>query len=164
MADPAIRPARPADVPAVREVAAAAWHEAHAPIVGAERVEAVLEDWYDPEGLHEAVAADAPFLVAEREGDVVGFAAGRRDEDDPGCFHLGRIYVHPDRWGEGVGTALLDAVVAAARERDADRLRLGVMADNDRARGFYEDRGFERVGDRRDERLGVRAVLYERPI
>lgn len=164
MVEPTIRPARANDAPAIREIAAAAWREVHAPIVGAERVEAVLDDWYAPEGLREAAAGDAPFVVAEIDGTIAGFAQGHRDGDDSALFHLVRIYVRPDRWGEGVGTALLGRVAEAARERGADRMRLGVMAENDRARRFYEARGFERVGDRRDDRLDVTAVVYERAL
>jgi GNAT superfamily N-acetyltransferase len=160
--EPTIRPARATDVSAIREVAAAAWRAAHAPIVGPERVESVLEDWYDPEGLCETAVGDVPLFVAEADGGIVGFAQGHRDGDDPALFHLVRIYVRPDRWSEGVGTALLERVVEAARERGADRMRLGVMAPNDRARGFYESRGFEHVDDRRDDRLGVTAAVYER--
>jgi RimJ/RimL family protein N-acetyltransferase len=48
--------------------------------------------------------------------------------------------------GCGVGTALIDAVVARARELGCKRLQLLTTNDNLNAIGFYQKRGFELVG------------------
>lgn len=155
----AVRPAEPDDVPGIRRVARASWYAAHEPIVGSAAVESFLADYYDAETLREQVADDETvFRVAAADG-IVGLAtAGPRDE--PGVFGLGRIYVAPDRWGEGSGTRLLEGVVETVRERGGERLRLIVMAGNERAVSFYEARGFERVGDHYDDRLDVEGYVY----
>jgi len=53
------------------------------------------------------------------------------------------------REGIGIGTALIDAVVAEARNRSCRRVFLSTTNDNLRALGFYQRRGFELVCIRR---------------
>jgi GNAT superfamily N-acetyltransferase len=71
------------------------------------------------------------FLVAREGPACAGMAAAKplRAEDGAGavipggCF-LGYLFVVPDRWGQGIGAALLDAVVAEARRRQCWRVQL----------------------------------------
>lgn len=62
---------------------------------------------------------------------------------------LNELYVAPDRRGTGVADALLDAVVAQARDQNPplDRMVLDVDGNNDRARAFYQRHGFESWGE-----------------
>jgi predicted nuclease with RNAse H fold len=60
------------------------------------------------------------------------------------------LAVDPDRQGEGIGAALLDAAIALARDRGARRLVLRVLSGNAVARRLYEGRGFRLEGARRD--------------
>ena len=74
-----------------------------------------------------------------------------------GPDELYALYVHPDRWGDGTGQALLDEAhrLLAATCEEA---RLTVLADNPRARRFYERAGWAPDGERKAEvRWGVRA-------
>ena len=48
--------------------------------------------------------------------------------------------------GRGVGTALMDGVLAAMRERGIPMLYLTVVTDNERAWAMYSRRGFKRYG------------------
>lgn len=48
------------------------------------------------------------------------------------------LYVHPDYQGRGIGPDLLEVALADGLEK-----RLWTFQQNDRARKFYEDRGFE---------------------
>jgi ribosomal-protein-alanine N-acetyltransferase len=59
------------------------------------------------------------------------------------------IAVRKAYWGQGIGSALLDALLAAARERGCAEVFLEVRADNPRAHGLYLRRGFEELGVRR---------------
>jgi ribosomal protein S18 acetylase RimI-like enzyme len=154
-----IRPAKSADLPAVQAVAREAWYAAHEPIIGEETVEQFLAEYYDRASLEGRLDPETVFLVAVDE-TVVGFAVAG-STDDPATFVLGRIYVSPDRWGEGIGKRLLQEIESRASERGGERVRLGVMAENDRAVAFYEAAGYERVGERDDERIGTTAYEYE---
>ena len=90
-------------------------------------------------------------LVAERDGVVVGSAgwkrfAGRR-------LHAAAIGmgIHDDHVGQGIGTALLSAIIDAADLWYAiRRLELTVYADNDAAIRLYRRHGFETEGTLRD--------------
>ncbi len=157
-----IRPARSTDLPAVQRVARAAWYAAHEPIIGEESVEEFLAEYYSRAALEERLDGETVFPVAV-EDRVVGFAVAG-PTDDPTTYVLGRIYVEPDRWGEGIGQQLLQDVQRRARERGGERMRLGVMAENDRAVCFYEAAGYERVGERVDERIGTTTYEYERSL
>jgi ribosomal-protein-alanine N-acetyltransferase len=59
------------------------------------------------------------------------------------------IAVRAAFWGRGIGSALLGALLAAARERGCTEVFLEVRADNPRAHGLYLRRGFEEIGVRR---------------
>jgi ribosomal-protein-alanine N-acetyltransferase len=78
-----------------------------------------------------AVAGYAGLITAGGEGDVVTIA------------------VHPQRWGLGIGSALLTELIEEARRRGCRRLFLEVRADNPRARKLYERFGFVEVGVRK---------------
>ena len=70
--------------------------------------------------------------------------------------YLEELYVVPDRRGEGLGRALMDAVIALARERGCDRLDLGTGEGDAAARSLYESLGFSN-----DEGDGTRMLFYE---
>jgi ribosomal protein S18 acetylase RimI-like enzyme len=57
------------------------------------------------------------------------------------CY-LAELYVVPSSRGRGLGRALLEASMAAARERGADRIELGTSEDDIVARALYESLGF----------------------
>jgi ribosomal-protein-alanine N-acetyltransferase len=59
------------------------------------------------------------------------------------------IAVRQAHWGRGIGSALLDALVTAARDRGCAEVFLEVRADNSRAHGLYRRRGFADIGIRR---------------
>lgn len=158
--DVAVRRGTAADVDAVRRVAERSWTAAYDDILSPETIDRALAEWYDPDAVREWADRDEwPFFVAAVDGTVVGYVAGRldvadgsEDEGGPATASLGAIYVDPDRWGEGVGGALLDRFEAACRAADRDAVRLRVLAANERALSFYRHNGYA-VVDERDEEL-----------
>ncbi|MFC7097280.1 GNAT family N-acetyltransferase [Halobaculum marinum] len=163
-----------AEFRAALEVNRAAWRDAYADILPADRLDAMtvpsgaaLQTRYE-----RAKGEDRAFLVAvdRAPGAVVGFADvvwgdGRKAFCEAGDADLRAIYVHPDRQGSGVGTALLDALVARVPDQ-FDRLALETFEANDAARGFYEARGFERVGSSAFEAWdgSYPTAVYARPL
>lgn len=99
--------------------------------------------------------ADSPndcFIVCEVEGRIAGnchltfntFAKTRHS-----CTVA--IALRKEYWGNGIGTAMFEAMERAAREREGVRqIDLEVIDDNTRARGLYEKMGFRVVGSRPD--------------
>jgi GNAT superfamily N-acetyltransferase len=80
-------------------------------------------------------------VIAERAARPVGFAGV-----SPGW--LKSLFVVPDEWGRGAGNALHDEAVRLLRAKEADA-RLWVLEANERARGFYERRGWVFDDERR---------------
>jgi GNAT superfamily N-acetyltransferase len=105
-------------------------------------------------------------FVAEREGDVVGFASVGPSRDVHGLGELYAIYVDPDAWSTGAGRALMErAETQLASEYEA--ATLWVLEANPRARAFYERAGWAPDGARKaEERWGVRApeVRYRKEL
>ena len=60
----------------------------------------------------------------------------------PGTLLMDGIFVAEEARGLGVGSALLDAVKARARQDGMDAVRLAVIDSNPRARALYERHGF----------------------
>jgi putative acetyltransferase len=81
--------------------------------------------------------ADAPdaFWIARDASQIIGYLALYDD-----C--LDDLYVHPDRQGLGVGSALLET----AKSLSPNRLLLSTFEPNIRAQAFYVARGFREVG------------------
>ena len=71
---------------------------------------------------------------------------------------LDELYVVPGRRGEGIGRALMEAVIALAHERGAARMELVTGENDTAARGLYESFGFanETEGPER-----ARSLFYE---
>lgn len=156
MTDVAVRPATIEDVPEIERVARDAWHDTYDDILGSDAVDTKLDEWYDPGALRESITdRRGVFFVAGE--DPVGFAQATPGDD---VWHLGRIYVDPDRRGEGIGTALLDRVETALDERGVTRYELAVLSENEIGIGFYESRGFERFDERTVELAGVETTEY----
>ncbi|MED5547125.1 GNAT family N-acetyltransferase [Novosphingobium decolorationis] len=78
------------------------------------------------------------FLVAESAETVAGYALG--GIDDAGEGWLLSLGVSPAFQGQGIGTRLLGAVLAALD--DAPVIRLTVLPGNDHAVALYEKNGF----------------------
>jgi ribosomal protein S18 acetylase RimI-like enzyme len=90
-------------------------------------------------------ASILPGFVAEDGGRPVGLATYRVDGDD--CE---LVSIHVAREGRGAGTALLEAVVEAARVAGCSRVWLITTNDNLRAIRFYQRRGWDLVALDRD--------------
>jgi GNAT superfamily N-acetyltransferase len=80
-------------------------------------------------------------LIAERSGSPVGFATV-----SPGW--LRNLFVRPAEWGRGAGAALHDEAVGVLRRGGGSIARLWVLEANERARRFYEARGWRDDGGR----------------
>ena len=190
--DANVRPATTSDVADVRRVARESWHATYDDLLGPEAVESVVDDWYDLYALRQSVERDeGVFLVAERETgggadesgtdedetdvsdadagtgetapEIVGFGQALvPDEAEDGAAELPRLYVHPECWGEGVGSSLAEEIETWAAEQGAERLRLVVLADNEVGNAFYESRDYRTVASRESELDGETVTDYVR--
>ena len=72
----------------------------------------------------------------------VAFLALLERDTENERFLMDGIFVADAAQGQGVGTALLDAICAEAKARGFAEVRLDVIDTNPRARALYERRGF----------------------
>jgi GNAT superfamily N-acetyltransferase len=69
-------------------------------------------------------------------------------QEDPATVELVSMYVRPRARGRGVGDALVETVIAWARDKSAADVHLWVTETNARARALYERCGFTLTGER----------------
>ena len=96
------------------------------------------------EGINQA--ENRLMLVCEADGAVVGMCGlnlngqikfrHRADLD----ISLLKAY-----WGQGIGTAMFEALIEVAREKGVRQLELDYIEGNARGRGLYEKMGFQEV-------------------
>ena len=99
--------------------------------------------------LQRCVAYDGRVFVAAVGGALIGFVCvlARIPETAPDEYNhphaaIGELFVDPEHRAGGVGRSLLARAEAHARLRGADRLRVQVLAANERARALYSGFGF----------------------
>jgi ribosomal protein S18 acetylase RimI-like enzyme len=85
---------------------------------------------------------DLPTFIAADDVEDLGIVRGEPDHDDPTAYWLMSMWVAPSARGRGVGDALVQTLVAFARERRATRLVLDVADHNTHAIALYERHGF----------------------
>ena len=150
-----VRPARREDAAAIADVHVLTWQTAYEHVFGAERLAGIGDGrrmlW------EQRLANPQPsshVFVSEEDERVTGFAAIGDSRDEPGKGELFAIYVLPEAWGSGAGSALMATALEALRGYPS--ATLWVLEDNPRARRFYEREGWILDGGRRDEEfLGV---------
>lgn len=78
---------------------------------------------------------------------ILLLAALEKDTDNE-RFVMDGIFVAEEARGKGVGTALLNATAAEAKQRGYRQVRLDVADSNPRARALYLHEGFKEIGTR----------------
>lgn len=145
---PTVRSALSSDLDAMRAAKHAAGLAAWAHILPPH----VLDGLGFPDRWTEAVASDDPrtgVLVAELDGEVVGFAVIRPSGDDDAALSTGELdgfYTAPSSWGKGAGMALLAAATRALRAAGFAEATLWTADDNHRPRRIYEAAGWRTDG------------------
>jgi L-amino acid N-acyltransferase YncA len=140
---PAVRPALPADIPAITRI------YAHAVVHGTASFE------FDPPDEAEMARRQRsllqggyPYLVAEDAGAVTGYAYAGPYRSRPAYRWTveDSVYVAPDAQGRGVGRALLDRLIA---ESAGFRQMVAVIGDSPRQEpsvALHRAAGFRLVG------------------
>ena len=111
----------------------------------------------------EQQSASRYYLVADEGGRIAGYAGllGAGWQGD-----VLTLAVATNRWGNGIGSALLEALLAEAARRGYREVFLEVRTDNARAQELYRRHGFTRVGIRRGyyQPSGADALVMRRSL
>ncbi len=131
MTAPHVRPAAPVDAPRVAAIWEQGWHEVHPG-----EVPDILLTVRTSESFAERAAGRiGDTLVAEVDGEVVGFVMTEGDEVD-------QVYVAPSGRGTGAAAALLAAAERRVSDAGHASAWLAVVGGNSRARAFYQRQGW----------------------
>jgi ribosomal protein S18 acetylase RimI-like enzyme len=151
--------AEPSDADAIESVAEAAWEADYPDVLHRENVAEAAAEWYETSSMADSLSdpRTVAYVACLESEAVVGFVhayddSGRdrpdaRDVDEETADgYVFRAYVHPDYRERGIGTDLLEAAVTGLHDRDCDRIRANVLAQNEPGQSFYAAHGFEREG------------------
>jgi ribosomal protein S18 acetylase RimI-like enzyme len=143
-----VRRATVADTPGMGRVHVRAWRTAYRGHMPDDFLDGLRAE--DRAAYWEAALArdDWPgvVLVAEHDGEVVGFAALGPSPNPEGAGELFAINVDPAHWGSGAGRALLEAAQDELARLGFAETVLWVLPANARARRFYERAGWASDG------------------
>jgi len=160
-----IRSATLNDIPAITEIYNEAILYTRNTFDTIPKTEADREEWYQPH------MPTFPILVAADENEVVGFASVSRWSDRPayGRTVIASEYIRQDYRGQGIGKALLNALLEAAYAAGYHSVMGNVYAGNEVSRRMVESLGFrtvgllKEVGYKFDEWLDVYLVQHMKP-
>ena len=129
---PGLRPYLPVDAPICAAIAEASIAE----LTGDDYTESQQEAWIasfpDEDELAQRLSKQLTLIATLGESSV-GFASLE------GADHIDMLYVHPEAVGQGVASALIDALEKLATARGATKLTADV---SDTAQPFFAHRGF----------------------
>jgi ribosomal protein S18 acetylase RimI-like enzyme len=136
-----VRDAVPDDAAAVAAIGKVAVPDTYRDLCHPSVIRSIVEQSYSLPALRDCInecreADDAHFLVAERDGQVVGFLHYDSNGDEP---ELHRIYVEPELKRSGIGSAMIHGL--HQRLAPGATYILMVVADNQQAVAFYQRHG-----------------------
>lgn len=145
----AVRPARPDDARAICDIYNQGIEDRLATLETRLRTSEEQRAWL------ESRDARHPVMVAERDGELVGWGSLNVFNPREAYDHVAdfSIYVARTARGTGVGRSLLDALSAVARELGFHKMVLAAFEWNTKGIKLYERAGFRRVGVYREQGL-----------
>lgn len=150
-----IRNASESDIPAIARLHVEGWKGAYGGIVNQAYLDALSVDQRIANWTDWMASGESTVFIADWDGTPAGFVTiGRTKTPPPGSSpirpsHSGEIYalyLTPEHWRQGIGTALLKHAARELKDRKHGAICLWVLDANTRARGFYEKMGGQKLG------------------
>jgi GNAT superfamily N-acetyltransferase len=136
-----------ADLPLIREIAYKTWPETYGHILSAAQVDFMLDLFYSEEILLKNMTEKGHhFLLANENGNCLGFASYEHQYTGINITRLHKIYLLREAQGKGAGIQLLNAVERAARQNHSMAISLNVNRFN-KAKEFYLKAGYIIMGE-----------------
>ena len=137
-----IRTANPTDISTIGQLAEESWWPAYSSFISAEQISYMLNEMYSPEALAQQFSQGITFLLVDRNGLAVGFAAFSETNTLEQVFKLHKLYLLPSEQGKGTGKLLIEEVGSQAKKLGGLILELNVNRGN-KAVEFYKKQGFD---------------------
>ena len=165
-----VRQAITMDAQAIAEIHVASWQSAYAGIMPTSFLTALSTDMRARSWREALESGRISVALAYTAGQLAGWAAyGKcRDADkDASWGEIEAIYLHPSRYGQGIGTLLMEHACHSLAELRYTHVSLWVLTNNLRARTFYEHAGFAVDDKTKEFELGgsvLCEIRYQRRI
>jgi GNAT superfamily N-acetyltransferase len=161
-----VRSAEVGDAAAIARIHTASWQVAYAGQLPDDFLRNISVESREQAWARRLRVADHPgvMLVVEDESVLAGFVAlnpSRDGDAKPDTAELQAIYLHPDRWGRGLGQLLHDRAMAALADRGYRDVTLWVLETNARARRFYGKAGWSPDGATKTDTIADGAVVLD---
>ncbi len=149
-----IRRAKTEDAAALSNVFDSAWREAYQGIIPAVALERMIAR-RGPRWWLSTIGRGRPLVVLDVAEVVAGYVSyGRcRDRSLPAEGEIDEFYLAPEYQGLGFGKRLFRAVRNDLQDREAKRILVWSLSDNERACEFYQHLGGRRIAET-TERIG----------
>lgn len=139
------------DLDGIRAVARASTEASYGHALGEDVIAEAVESWYGADALGEEIDDEnTVFLVADDDG-IVGFVQSYYVERREPVGEIDWLHVDPDHRGRGIGRDLFTRCERELRSRGVERLEGRVLQANEVGIEFYDQEGFETVGEREIE-------------
>jgi diamine N-acetyltransferase len=149
-----------ADIPEIQRLADEIWRRHYPGIITEAQIDYMLAAGYSSEALTDILrTAEGGLAIARWDRRAVGFAAWR-PATGAREMKLEKLYVLPQHHRTGIGRALIEHVVARARDGRYDAVALNVNRRNTGAIAAYERCRF-RVRERGDFPIGNGFVMED---
>lgn len=166
-----IRRATPQDAASLAAVEVTSWQTAYRGLMPDaflnERSEAEHTGAWHQNLLKHGVSGRKRVLIAISHAQVIGFVRSGVMEEANQIGSVYLLYVRPEVWGCGVGTALMRAAMDDLRDLGMREAVLWVLRANQRARAFYEGLGWKPDGQTTTADYGgieLEALCYRRTV
>lgn len=140
-----LRPVSKTEYSKVRELAEAIWPESYKDILSPEQIDYMLKMMYDEEVIADDVAEKTRYRFIVDDTEVIGFLAWGPLIPDPPVAKLHKLYLLPEKQGQGIGTRALELVKQQIKDAGYAYLRLNVNRQNAKAIKSYRKNGFETI-------------------
>lgn len=127
----------------VAHIAQQTWPISYKEMITEDQIQYMLDLFYAPEALQEQfIKLKHDFYLISKADKPIGFASVAWDSPETKQCKLHKLYILPDYQACGAGKALLQKIIAMAKEKHQENLFLNVNRKNP-ALYFYQKIGFE---------------------
>ena len=133
--------------PELREIAVVAdeiWHECYGELLVQGQVDYMVEKFQSLASMTEQIENQGYSYFSVRDnGELCGYIGIKPESDDR--LFLSKFYLHKDKRGRGIATAMMNYIFDEARKIGKKRVYLTVNKHNDHAIKVYKKIGFVTV-------------------
>jgi GNAT superfamily N-acetyltransferase len=137
-----IRQAKATDFGIIREIAYQTWPVAYGTILSKVQLRFMLDKFYSLEYLYLNTQQNQLFFIISENEIPLGFVGMEHHFDKKPITKIHKIYVLPDKQGNGIGKSAIDFVVNSALENHSNKVILNVNRFN-KAVQFYQKMDFK---------------------